>query len=207
MYNQHIYDIYYQLKNSKKDFDFKDLAKIFEYMVCDILSNELNDSFLHYEDVDPNYKEDNNLSRNDSGVDFLNMNNAIGQCKLRSASLTFQDCATFLASQNFFDPLQKKTIIKWPRLILARNAESKPTDNLKLRLPVCEQYLYPRNEIIKYCEDIYENPPQNEQLILSNKYELRDYQKEAMEIIHQNQNCIINLPTGTGKNMLILESV
>lgn len=55
--------------------------------------------FLEYNDIDPDFKEKNRMSRNDTGIDCCDMDDTIVQCKLRTVSLTLKECSTFFASQ------------------------------------------------------------------------------------------------------------
>jgi len=43
-----------------------DLAKIFEYYSCIKLTEEHKQTFYEYSDIDPEFKEQNNLSKNDT---------------------------------------------------------------------------------------------------------------------------------------------
>jgi len=57
-----IYERYNDLKKSHKiEFDNNDLWKIFEYYSCIKLSEEYNKPFYEYNDIDPNFKEVNNM--------------------------------------------------------------------------------------------------------------------------------------------------
>ena len=58
--------------------------------------------------------------------------------------------------------------------------------------------------MITYCEDLIINPPIYP--IFNNDFNLRDYQIEAIDMIKNNKNVIINLPTGSGKNTVIIYS-
>jgi hypothetical protein len=71
-YNKYIYDRINDLINSGKDivnFDNFDLAKIFEYYSCIKLSQEYNQIFYEYSDITPDFKELNDMSKNDTGID------------------------------------------------------------------------------------------------------------------------------------------
>ena len=84
VYIQHSYD---DLIFSGKEIDNHTLSKIFEYFSCIKLSNEYNQLFYHYDDIDPNFKEQNKMTRNDTGIDACNLTDTIVQCKLYSYSL------------------------------------------------------------------------------------------------------------------------
>ncbi len=103
IYYVNIFERYSDLKRSNKQvFNNNDLWKIFEFYSCIKLSEELGKPFYSYDDIDPNFKEQNNMSQNDSGIDCCDLVDTIVQCKLRKNSLTWQDCATFIGSQVIF---------------------------------------------------------------------------------------------------------
>ncbi len=115
-YNLQIYDRYKQLKNSgKEEYDNNDLWKIFEWLMCIHLSNIYDTPFYEYSDIDPEFKEANNLSTNDTGIDLCNLKDTIVQCKLRLNSLTWRDCATFFGSQVIFDEQLNQQVIRWKK--------------------------------------------------------------------------------------------
>ena len=89
-YNINIFERYSDLKRADKSkVTHYDLAKIFEYYTCIKLSHEYNQPFYEYDDIDPSFKENHKMSRNDSGVDASNLLDTIVQCKLRKESLTW----------------------------------------------------------------------------------------------------------------------
>ena len=66
IYKNNIYERYKDLKNSNKiEFDNNDLWKIFEYYSCIKLTEEYGKQFYEYNDIDPDFKEVNKMSRND----------------------------------------------------------------------------------------------------------------------------------------------
>jgi len=136
-YNKYIINIferYKDLKNSNKEnLDNKDLSKIFEYYSCIKLSEEYKKPFYEYNDIDPNFKELNNMSRNDTGIDCSDLINTIVQCKLRGKSLRWEECSTFFGSQNIYCNELKKPIIRWENLIITRNTDCTLSDNLLVR--------------------------------------------------------------------------
>ena len=84
-YNKYIYDRTTDLIKSGKDFDDFDnfdLAKIFEYYSSIKLSQEYKQVFYEYSDIDPEFKELNGMSKNDTGIDLSNLVDTIVQCKL-----------------------------------------------------------------------------------------------------------------------------
>jgi superfamily II DNA or RNA helicase len=180
------------------------LHKIFEYYVCIQLFIEFNKEFYEYSDINPNFKELNGMSINDTGIDCCDLLDTIVQCKLRKKYINYRNTATFFGSQVIYNKETKETEIKWKNLILARNSDSILSKNLKFKEGVYVDKLYNTSDLIEYCKNIVisDIPIEEEPFIL------RDYQIEAINLIKDNnQNVIINLPTGTGKNAVIIYSM
>ena len=199
---------------SYEEFDYKnDLHKIFEYYVCLQLSDDTK-TFLEYSDIPPDFKETNRMSRNDTGIDCCDMVENVIQCKLRTNSLCLKECATFFASQIIAQSQpdgKMKSIVRWQNMIVARNEEYKLSANLDewKSLDRFQDVTFSKEHVLKYCESVMAdksliNYKEDEKVIT-----LRDYQKEAIDMINSvsNQNVIINLPTGTGKNIIITNSL
>ena len=199
-----IYERYTDLKKSNKvEFDNNDLWKIFEYYSCIKLSEEYNKPFYEYDDIDPNFKEINNMSRNDTGIDCCDLENTIVQCKLRKYSLTWKECGTFFGSQNIYCNILNKYIIKWNNLIITRNDDCILAENLLQHYFIDRPYN--KIELINFCENLLINKPIYS--VINEDFILRDYQIEAINIIRESEkNVIINLPTGTGKNVVVIHS-
>jgi superfamily II DNA or RNA helicase len=210
-YEKLIYDRFSDLIKSGKNIDNLDnydLSKIFEYYTAIKLTDEYKKEFLIYEDIDADFKEDNNMSQNDTGIDISDKIDTIVQCKLRSNNLTLKECSTFMASQNIFSNDENKIIVRWPNMILARNDDCIISNELnkKISKKLLTDKKYSRPELIQYCNELYNNPPKID--IPDNKITLRDYQIECINIIkNNNKNIIICLPTGTGKNVVIINSI
>jgi superfamily II DNA or RNA helicase len=206
-YKFYIYERYLDLLNSGKKEDEltnNDLCKIFEYYSCIKLTEEYGQIFYEYNDIDPLFKEENQMTKNDTGIDACNLKDTIVQCKLRKDVLSWRECATFFGSQVFFDPNQNKNVIKWDKLIITRNEESTLTDNLKFRKRLFVDRPYKRSEIIDYCKNIKPVKVQNSAINIK----LRDYQIECIKLIKETEkNIIICLPTATGKNLIIINSM
>ena len=200
-----IYERYKDLLNANKnELDNYDLSKIFEYYSCIKLSEEYNKPFYEYNDIDSTFKEINNMTKNDTGIDLCDLKESIVQCKLRKYSLTWKECGTFFGSQTMFDDNLNKTVVKWEKLIITRN-ECKLCENLVFKSKLFIDRIYPRQELINYCDELIKNPPKYPET--NNDFKLRDYQLECIDIINKNNNVIINLPTGTGKNSVIIYSL
>jgi len=211
LYNSNIYQRYTELINAGKDknnFDNNDLWKIFEWYSCIKLSKEHKTIFYNYEDIEPEFKENNNMSKNDTGIDACNLIDTIVQCKLRNKSLTLGEVATFLSSQNIFCEMLEKTIIKWNKLIITRNMDCALSNNLLSRKKIFLDKPIDKNEMINYCEDLIKNPPVLP-VVKELNLKLRDYQKECVELINKtvDKNVVICVPTGTGKNIIMINSL
>jgi superfamily II DNA or RNA helicase len=206
VYRYYIYEIYKTLKT----YENLDLCKIFEYFICIKLTEEYGCQLYEYRDIPIEFKEENNMTINDTGIDCCNLTDTIVQCKLRK-SIDFNSTSTFMGWQTVFDKVSKKTVIRWPNLVLARNDDSTLTSTMKLRSEVLIDKLYSRQEIIQYCNDIMKNPPKFEDTREPSNLVLRDYQTEAIDVIQRGQtngkNVIISLPTGTGKNVIMTFSL
>jgi len=201
-----IFERYTDLKKSKKEqFDNNDLWKIFEYYSCIRLSEEYMKPFYEYDDIDPSFKELNKMSRNDTGIDCSDLVDTIVQCKLRKNTLTWKDCSTFFGSQNIFSTELKKPVVRWEHLIITRNKDCRLSENLLERKELFIDKPFVKQELIDFCEKLRINPPIYP--TINNDFKLRDYQVEAINVIKKNKkNVIICLPTGTGKNSVIIHS-
>ena len=160
-YNSKIRELYQSklISKSPDELDNNDLAKIFEYYTCIQLTKEFNEEFLTYEDISPDFKEENQMSQADTGIDCCNMKDKIVQCKLRKNNLTLKECATFFASQNSIDPETGDTIIRWKKLILARNSDCKLSTHLQSKSKMFIDKSYDLEDLIQYCNQLFENPP------------------------------------------------
>ena len=208
-YKINIYERYSDLKKSGKiEYNNNDLCKIFEYYSCIKLTDEYSKQFYEYDDIDPTFKEINKMSRNDTGIDCCDLDRTIVQCKLRKDTLTWKECGTFFGSQNIYCNELNKLIIRWDKLIITRNDDCKLSQNLLERKDLFIDKLYNKKELITFCENLIINPPSLKYLEIENNFKLRDYQQECIDkIIENNKNIIINLPTGTGKNSVIIYSI
>lgn len=203
IYRYLIFERYNDLKLSGKiEYDNKDLCKIFEYYTCILLTEEYGEQFLEYNDISPEYKELNKMSKNDTGIDVCNMIDTIVQCKLRKDSLQLGEITSFFACNMVRNNEDNQLIVPFQKMIIARNSDCKLSPNLKARSDLFIDKTYDKTEMIKYCEELLLNPPK----IVKPKSDivLRDYQVEAIELIKNNGNIVICLPTGTGKALIIV---
>ena len=208
-YNIYIYNKYKDLLNAKKstELDNNDLCKIFEYYSCIKLTEEYKTFFYEYADIDPEFKEENQMTKNDTGIDCSNLIDTIVQCKLRKDTLTWKECATFFGSQNIFNEELNETIVRWKKLIITRNNECKLAQNLQEKHRLFTDKAYNRDDLIKYCEELLTTIPLLP-VVNQIKKVVRDYQKDCIDlIISSKENVIISLPTGTGKNFIIVNSL
>ena len=207
-YDEIIFNLIKRYDNISKC-NFYELAKPFEYYSAKMLSIEYNKPIYHYNDLEMIYKEDNNLSKHDSGIDLTDKLDIIGQVKLRSDTLSWKELSTFICQINQFDSITKKRYIKWNDPILIRNQCSKISKNLKEHLNnnICIDRPYRLEEFYKYCNNLKTNPP----LIKDTNdiIEIRDYQVETIDLINNNptKNLYICLPTGSGKSYIVISSI
>ncbi len=196
-----IKDIYNQSKDNKI------ISKLFEYYTCIKLTEEYKKVFYEYSDIDPDFREENKMSQTDTGIDCSDLSDTIVQCKLRSGSLNWRELGTFFGSQVIWDDVKKEKVIRWKNTIIARNSDSKLSSNLASKSNLFVDKTYGLNDFVQYCDNLIINPPEYP-LIQKIDYKLRDYQIECIDKIKKStSNLIINLPTGTGKNFIIINSL
>ena len=200
LYDHYIYHRTKDLLKSKPitNWDNYDISKIFEYY-CALKLN-----CFEYNDIDPDFKEKNQMSRMNNGIDLCNLVDSIVQCKLRLNSLSWSETSTFFGSQVYYDGKSK---IRWKNMILARNSECNLAEHLKFKLrnQHFTDFQVSREEILNYCTQLIENPPKYTHPVPN--FQLRDYQIEAIDLIKSNGNCIICLPTGCGKMVIVVKSM
>ncbi len=209
-YNINIFEKVTDLLNSGKnidEFNFKsDLHKIFEWFSCIKMMQEYKMPYYEYNDISPTFKEKNCMSRNDTGIDFSNLIDTIGQCKLRSNRLYLNELGTFVLNNVYKDNILK---FRWNTMVVTRNAESKFSQNSLFKSDIFVDKTYSRKEILEYCKILIDNPPNYPELEHTH-FSIRDYQKECIDLIKNmdnTKNLIISLPTGTGKNFIITHSL
>jgi hypothetical protein len=215
-YNKNIYDRYkslIELGITKEEYTNNHLCKIFEYYSCIQLMKEYNQMFLEYDDIKPEFKEFNGMSRTDTGIDACNLIDTIVQCKLRKDNLTWRECGTFFGSQNIFNEELKEVVVRWKKMIITRNKDCNLSKHLSTKHKLFIDKDYDKIEMISYCEELVKNTDSKddikEYMETNNSIVLRDYQLECIKLIKDSvgKNVVINLPTGTGKNLIILYSM
>ena len=204
-YKLNIYERYRNLQVYNREYTNYELAKIFEYYTCIKLTEIYGVQFYEYDDIDPTFKENNEMSRYDTGIDCCNLTDTIVQCKLRNKYLSWQDCGTFFASQNIFCNQENKTIIRWNKLILSRNNDCHLTRNLLHKQKLYIDHPFDKTELLNYCNQLLIEKPTYP--TPDSKFEIRDYQQESINLIKNSKNSCICLPTGSGKNYIIINSM
>jgi superfamily II DNA or RNA helicase len=185
--------------------DFRACAKAFEMYIADRLASARGVPFWIWEDVDPAIKDARGMSRADTGVDVTDGETCIVQCKLRTASLTYGDCGTFFGCA--LAESDGRAFSQWPSLLIARNSCSKLS-------PVLARYLRTRRwdmpvllaEFHDYVTACLAETPVSP--VRAPPTVLRDYQIEAVELFCASleRPGYIVLPTGTGKNVIIVHA-
>lgn len=200
--NNNIYFAWAKLKIQEVELNNKNLAKIFEYYVCHQLSIKYERPFYLYQDIDPGFKEENNMTMQDTGIDACDLLHCIVQCKLYSGTISLRHCATTFACQNI-NKGAEGLLIRWPDIIIARNKDSKLSSYLSGHYSsrfIPEEFC--KDEMIEFCNKCsYIKEHRDEDFIL------RPYQEEAIMLINDSCNSCISLPTGTGKNFIIIKSL
>jgi predicted helicase len=163
-----------------------------------------------WEDVDHETKEARGLTRADTGIDVTDGATTIVQCKLRSRSVTWGECATFFGSAvAYADGIYS---VPWTRLLLARNASSWMSPHLRA---LAESRPFDRpiemSEVASFCTGLLSTTivTDSTDSVATPARVLRDYQIEAIDLCcsETESAAYIVLPTGTGKNVIITESV
>ncbi len=211
-YNKHIVSRYKYLMNAEiknESITNNQLCKIFEYYSCIKLMNEYKQCFYEYEDIKPEFKELNGMTRTDTGIDACNLVDTIVQCKLRKESLTWRECGTFFGSNihSKDNDENNELIVKWKKMLITRNSDCSLSRHLSEKGKLFIDKTYDRNEMITYCEELAKNYVEEEEEV--EPIILRDYQIDCIKLIKESigKNVVINLPTGTGKNLIILHSL
>ncbi len=198
---------YEACKNNPEDLSNNKLWKMFEVYTAIKLNCESSKKFYLYDDLDIEFKESNSLSKVDTGIDICDAVDTIVQCKLRSATLTLTDCATFFASQNTYSAAESRTVIKWPNLIIARNADCKLAKHLTAKQAMFRDLAIEKDEMFNFAKKLIKLKKHLVVEKTTEKLILRDYQEEAVALITKPGNLVICLPTGSGKNVIILSSL
>ena len=198
--------------------DFRACAKLFEMYVADHLTRKFDcrdRPFLLWEDIDHETKEARGLTGADTGVDVTDGATTIVQCKLRSRAVTWGECATFFGSAVAYDATAAAYSVPWKSLLLARNASSGLSPHLRA-LARSRPFDTPieMSEVSAYCTRLLSLDSELVEtaahpLLPAQLPTLRDYQREAVELCCSETESAgyIVLPTGTGKNVVIAESV
>lgn len=125
------------------------------------LTEEYKRQFYDYNDIDPEFKEQNGLTLKDTGIDGCDKEDTIVQCKLRKKILTWKEVSTFFGSQNMYSDKLEKTIIRWNKLIISRNDDCRLSSVLKEKVKQFIDREFNKKEMIDFCKALCKNPPQN----------------------------------------------
>ena len=211
LYKKLIYNRCQDLLASGKEveiWDNFDLSKIFEYFSCIQLTEQFGKQFYAYDNIPIDFKTENRMSRCDTGIDLCNLVDTIVQCKLRKKNLFLNDLGTFLSSQVVFSEELGKPVVRWEKMVLVRNEESVLSRNVreKIDFKLVTDITYKKDLVKSYCKDLIASPPVLQDV--QEEFVLRDYQKDCIEMITGNkQNSVICLPTGCGKNSVMIFSM
>jgi len=193
-YKARIADIYSKFKAENISLDNYQLATIFELYCCIFLSQKFDRPFYMYEDLSVEYKIENYLSKRDTGIDFTDQKEFYGQCKLRKESITWTDIGTFLSH----------LVGTNMKPILCYNSGITFSEQLYLKKHLFELYPFDRNNVIEFCDKNMENIPPKPKL----QKTVRLYQiKLKNKIQNSQEKLLINLPTGTGKTVIMSISI
>ena len=203
LYKLKIIDYFEDIIKCKKELDNYNLATIFEYYSCIQLMKKHNEIFMVYNDISVDFKRERELNQNDTGIDFINKKgDYYGQAKLRKKTLSWGEVSTFLAHM-FCSDFGTKGVLTYNSGITFS-----PQLELKKNKLILEPY--DKEEFIQYCHGLLlERNNLTNKIKSINKHELRDYQEEATKMIIDNpyENVIINLPTGSGKTVIMSKSM
>jgi len=200
------YDLIVRAEKKRNDLSFYDLALIFEYYSCLVMTEQCGHPFFHFEDIAPSDKELNGMTQRDTGIDFSDLQQTIGQCKLRQKKLTWKECGTFFGSQNIFDTQTQSAILRWKKLVIVRNDSCSLSTHLQHRLPLFKDVAMPIPEMLDFCDSLLHHQREEEEREFV--MEIRPYQTECRDLIlNQSRNLALCLPTGSGKNFIVLQAL
>jgi len=177
-----------------------------------LLTNSNKKLFHSYDHISDDDKESVCLPINDIGIDCTDLDNTLVQCKLYGDTISLGKLSTFLCQQ--IRMINGYPTIGWKHMILARNSESKLSRNIEYFSSRIQDVTVDSDIFKQYLTDIYSyykqfNLVQEDYHVAINKINLRPYQIEAYNKIvlsdTENKNCILCLPTGTGKTIICLK--
>ena len=187
------------------------LAQLWELYCAIHLTGAHQRPFWLYSDVLPDFKERENMPHSDQGVDVCDCRDTIVQCKLRTGTLTWQELATFFGCQNTFSQGTGQRELRWPHMVVARNAESTLSRNLVGHMRGVTDWCVPREKVVQWLTELVANPPVLPIDEAFASVTLHDYQRDAVECVvsglQQGRHVIVSLPTGTGKSVVMLHAM
>lgn len=202
LYRSRMYAVFSKFDNENMDLyqlDNYKLSYIAELYSSILLTKKYKRPFYIFDDLSVDYKRNHNLSSYDSGIDILDKENCVAQCKLRKQKLSWNEITTFLSH---LWATNKEGII-------CHNKGIRYSQQLDLLKHKIRWELFDRNELIQYSKKLLTTFDYNEFIEKHTNYskKLRPYQLECLELIRQceikNKNMLVNLPTGSGKSVII----
>lgn len=192
---------------------------MFEYYTSLKLMEETKNIYKVYPELTADEKDKLYLPSSDQGIDVVNLNdhNNVVQCKLRSRNINVRDISTFLSLQLFTD--ENNDICYRDNMQLVHN------DNVSLsnghlsyhKNKFISKTFNEKNMRVEIKSIANEFIEEEKKIVIDNQLDaenddviiLREYQIEAINKINRvgdkngKTDVIINLPTGSGKNIII----
>jgi superfamily II DNA or RNA helicase len=196
-YNLNIYQKYSDLLKAKSDInDNYNLSKIFELYSCIKLNESKTYPFYMYDDIDCDFKEQNGMTKNDTGIDASNLIDTHVQMKAYENIINWKNISTFKGSLNVQDIHGNKK--EWKGLLCTYET-TELNNNAKI---LCNGYInqlrFVKKDMQDYCEKLIKNKPSFiEQKI--HQINNREYQQEIKTLLLEKGNAAVCVPTGTGK--------
>jgi predicted helicase len=195
--------------------DFRASFKLFEMVVAELMTRKHGRPFRLWEDIALEVKDERGLPHPDTGIDVTDATTTIVQCKLRTKTLTWHDCATFLAcalgrtdGEDGEDGTTSAFCVPWQNIVVARNACSRVTrhyafyaSKLKFDTPISLDDV--ESELLMLAAVATTETVANNARI--EHMELRDFQLEAIDLCVREtaRAAYIVLPTGCGKSLIM----
>jgi superfamily II DNA or RNA helicase len=199
-YKKYIYELIKNLDLNHATYK-EHLHKVFEYYGCIQLSQQSGRQVLRWEDIPADLREQKNMQR-DMGIDAWDVTgDRVIQMKLYNGCINWTSFSTFWSCCfTSFD-----TSIK----TLFRNTESKIHSMIQTNINQGKLEDITVTDI-KFRNDckVIQNETYSEPIIQNKSITIRPYQYGAIQMIEQarlkEKNIRIQLPTGTGKTVVIL---
>jgi hypothetical protein len=186
--------------------DFRACSKLFEMFVAERMASERGVPFWLWEDVPHEIKAARGLTRRDLGIDVTDGATTIVQCKLRTRTVTWRECATFFGCAVAYT--DGAYAVMWRDLVLARNACSKLSPNFAA-LAATRPFDAPigMDEFGAFVAETLTRAEPGRTVDAANSApveSLRDYQRDAIDLCCADAGpAYVVLPTGTGKSVVM----